>query len=130
MTRIESIGAHLFSFDLFVLLMVSNSSYQHCSLFVSIYILCWIFSTHHSYTSHRQFDTLHFFSFSIDIFILDSFFLTDIFILDILRSMIYETLCTYCILYMRVWGFIIGIIETSFPSFLHFITLAYVTSQV
>ena len=126
----EWISAHSFSFDIFVPLMVFHSPCLHCSLFISIYIPCSIFSTHHSYTSHRQFDILHFFSFSIDIFILDSFFLTDIFILDILRSMIYETLCTYCILYTRVWGFIFGIVEPSFHSFLHLITLAYVMSLV
>ena len=110
--------------------MVSHSLYLYCSLFISIYILCSIFSTHHSCTSHQQFDIIPFFSFIIDIFILDFFFITDIFILDVLRSMIYETLCTYCILYTRVWGFIIGIIEPSFPSFIHFITLAYVTFRV
>ena len=110
MTWFEWISAHSFSFDLFVHLMVFHSPCLHCSLFISIYIPCSIFSTHHSYTSHQQFEILHFFSFIIDILILDSFFLTDIFILGILRSMIYETFCTYCLLYMSVWGFIIGII--------------------
>ena len=128
MTWFEWISAHSFSFDLFVPLMVFHSPCLYCSLFISIYILCLIFSTHHSYTSYQQFDILHFFSFIIDIFILDSFFLTDIFILDVLKSMVYETLYTYCILFTRVWGFIIGTIEPSFPSFLHLITLTYVIS--
>ena len=110
MTWFEWISAHSFSFDLFVHLTVFHSPCLHCSLFISIYIPRSIFSTHHSYTSHQQFEILHFFFFIIDILILDSFFLTDIFILGILRSMIYETFCTYCILYMSVWGFIIGII--------------------
>ena len=110
MTWFEWISAHSFSFDLFVHLIVFHSPCLHCSFFISIYIPCSIFSTHHSYTSHQQFEILHFFFFIIDILILDSFFLTDIFILGILRSMIYETFCTYCILYMSVWGFIIGII--------------------
>ena len=100
------------------------------SLFISTYIPCSIFSTHHSCTSHQQFDIIPFFSFIIDIFILDSFFIIDIFILDILRSMVYDTLCIYCILYTRVWGFIIEIIESSFLSFLHLIILAYVMSRV
>ena len=130
MTWFEWISVHSFFFDLFVLIMISHLPCLHCSLFISIYIPCSIFSTHHSYTSHQQFDILHFFSFIIDIFILDSFFLTDIFILGVLRSMVYETLCTYCILYIRVWGFIIRIIKPSFPSFLHLITLAYVTSRI
>ena len=110
--------------------MVVLSSCLHCSLFISIYILCSIFSTHHSCISHLQFNILLFFSFIIDIFILDSFFFTDIFILDNLRSMFYEILYAYCILYTRVWGFIIGIIEPSFPSFIYPIILAYITSQV
>ena len=126
----EWISAHSFSFDLFVLLMIFHSPCLHCSLFIVIYILCSIFSIHHSCTSHQQFNIIPFFSFIIDIFIFYSFFIIDIFILDILKSMIYETLCTYCILYTRVWGFIIRIIEPSFPSFLHLITLAYVTSWV
>ena len=73
MTWFEWISAHSFFFDLFVLLMISHSPCLHCSLFISIYIPCSIFSTHHSYTSHQQFDILHFFSFIIDIFILDFF---------------------------------------------------------
>ena len=117
MTWFQWISAHSFSFNLFVSLMVFHSPYLHCSLFISIYIPCSIFSTHHSYTSHQQFNILHFFSFITDIFILDFFFLTDIFILDVLGSMAYVTLYTYCILYMRVWGFIIGIIEVSIHIF-------------
>ena len=110
MTRFECISVHSFSFNLFVLLIVFHSPCLDCSLFISIYIFCLIFSRHQSYSSYQQFDILPFFSFIINIFILDSFFPTDVFILDILRSMVYETLYTYCILYMRVWGFIIGII--------------------
>ena len=102
MTWFEWISAHSFSFDIFVSLMIFRSPCLHCSLFISIYILCSIFSTHHSCTSHQQFDIIPFFSFIIDIFILDSFFIIDIFILDILRSMVYDTLCIYCILYTRV----------------------------
>ena len=119
MTWFEWISAHSFSFDLFVPLMVFYSSCLHCYLFIPIYIPCSIFSTHHSYTSHQQFDILHFFSFIIDIFILDSFFFIDIFILDILKSMVYEIVYTYCVLYTRVWGFIIRIIKPSFPWFLY-----------
>ena len=130
MSWFEWISAHLFSFDLFVLLMVFHLPCVHCSLFILIYTLCSIFFTHHSYTSHQHFNILSFFSFIIDKLILDSFFVIDIFILDVLRSMVYETLCTYCILYTRVWGFIIRIIEPSFSSFLHPITLTYVTSWV
>ena len=130
MTWFEWISTYSFSFDLFVPLMVFHWPCLHCSLFISIYIPCSIFSTHHSYASHQQFDILHLFYFIIDTFILDSFFLTDIFILDVLRSMVCLTLYTYCILYTRVWDFIIGIIEPSFHSFLHLITLTYVTSWV
>ncbi|KAL6327097.1 hypothetical protein AAG906_014341 [Vitis piasezkii] len=57
---------------------------------------------HHSLCT-LQFDILLFFSFIIDTFFLDSFFLTDIFILDVLRSMVYETLCMYHILYTRLF---------------------------
>ena len=53
MTWFKRISAHLSSFYLFILLMVSHSSCLHCSLFISIYILCSIFSTHHFYTFHR-----------------------------------------------------------------------------
>ena len=74
----------------------------------------------------RYYSFLLFLHWYIDIF---SFFFIDI-SMDVLRSMVYETLCMYCILYMRVWGFIIGIIEPSFLSFLHLIILAYVTSRV
>ena len=88
MTWFEWISAHSFSFDLFVSLMVFHSPCLHCSLFISIYISCSIFSTHHSYTPHQQFDIIHFFSFIIDVFILDSFFIIDIFTLDVLRSMV------------------------------------------
>ena len=131
MTWFEWISAHSFSFDLFFFLMVFHSPCLHCSLFISIYIPCSIFSTHHSYTSHQQFNIFFlFFSFIIDIFILDSFFLTDIFILDVLRSMVYETLCTYRILYMKVWGFDHWVFDPSFHSFLHLITLTYVTFWV
>ena len=73
MAWFEWIRAHSFSFDLFVPLMVFHSHCLHCSLFILICIPCSIFSTHHSYTSHQQFDILHFFSFIIDIFILNSF---------------------------------------------------------
>ena len=52
MTWFEWISAHSFSFDLFVLLMVFHSPCLHCSLFISIYIPCLIFSSHHSYTFH------------------------------------------------------------------------------
>ena len=69
------------------------------------------FSTRHSYTSHQQFDILHFFFFITNIFIFDSFFLTDIFTLDVLKSIVYETLCTYCILYTRVWDFTLGLLS-------------------
>ena len=118
MTWFEYISAHSFSFDLFVLLVVFDSSCLHWSSFISIYILCLIFSTHHSCTSHQQFDIIHFLSFISDIFIWDSFFITDIFILDVFRSMIYETLCTYCILHTRVWILIIGYLSfVSFPFF-------------
>ena len=120
MTWFEWISAHSFSFNLFVHLMVFHSSCLHCFLFISIYIPYSIFSTHHSYISHQQFDVLHFFSSIIGIFILDYFFLIDMNILDVLRSMVYETLCTYCILYMRVWYFIIGYLSLVF---LHFFTL-------
>ena len=98
MTWFEWISAYSFSFDLFVHLMVFHSPCLHCSLFISIYIPCSIFSTHHSCTSHHQFDIIHLFSFIIDIFILDSFFITNIFILDVLWSMVYEALCTCYIL--------------------------------
>ena len=63
-------------------------------------------------------------------FILYFFFFIDIFILDVLKSMVHEILYTYCILYMRVWGFIIGIVEPSFLSYLHPIILAYIMSWV
>ena len=111
MTWFEWISAHSFSFDLFVHLMVFHSPCLCCSLFISIYIPCSIFSTRHSYTSHQQFDILHFFFFITNIFIFDSFFLTDIFILDVLKSIVYETLCTYCILYTRVWDFTLGLLS-------------------
>ena len=61
---------------------------------------------------------------------LDSFFITDIFTLDVLRSMIYETLCTYCILHIRVRILIIGYLSLVSFHFFHPITLAYVTSRV
>ena len=116
----EWISAHSFSFDIFVPLMVFHSPWLHCSLYISVYIPCSIFSTHHFCTSHQQFDILYFFYFIIDTFILDSFFLTDIFILNILRSMVCETLCTHCILYTRVWGFTLGLLSLVF---IHFFTL-------
>ena len=129
MTWFEWINAHSFSFDLFVPLMVFHSPCLHCSLFISIYIPCSIFSTHYSYTSHQQFDIIPLFSFIIDVFILDSFFIIDKFILDVLRSMVYETLCTYSILYTRVWGFIIGYLSlvSFFFSFYH-LSLRYILS--
>ena len=98
--------------------MVVLSSCLHYYLFILIYIPCLIFSTHHFCTSHWQFNILLFFPFITGIFILDSFFLTDIFILDILKSMVYETLCTYCILYTRIWDFDHWAFEPSFISFL------------
>ena len=52
----EWISAHSFSFDLLVLLMIFHSPCLHCSLFIVIYILCSIFSIHHSCTSHQQFN--------------------------------------------------------------------------
>ena len=110
--------------------MVFHSPCLHCSLFISIYISCSIFSTHHSYTFHQQFDIIHLFSFIIDIFILDSFFITNIFILDVLRSMFYEILYTYYILHMRVWILIIGYLSLVSFHFFHPITLANVTSRV
>ena len=69
MAWFEWISAHSFSFDLFVPLMVFHSPYLHCSLFISIYISCSVFSTHHSYTSYHQFNILPFFFFIMDIFI-------------------------------------------------------------
>ena len=63
------ISGHSFSFDLFDLLIVFHSSYLHCSLFISIFFMCLIFSTHHSYTSYHQFNILPFFFFIMDIFI-------------------------------------------------------------
>ena len=53
LTWFEWISAHSFSFDLFVFLMVFHSLCLHCSLFISIYIPCSIFSTHYFYTSHQ-----------------------------------------------------------------------------
>ena len=53
MSWFEHINAHSFSFDLFVSLMVFHSPWLHCYFFISIYISCSIFSTHHSYTSHQ-----------------------------------------------------------------------------
>ena len=71
-----------------------------------------------------------FFSFIIDIFILDYFFFTNMLILGVLKYMVYETIYIYCILYTRVWGLIIGIIEHSFLSFLspYYLSLRYVMS--
>ena len=61
MTWFEWISAHSFSFDIFVHLIVFHSPWLHCSLYISVYIPCSIFSTHHFCTSHQQFDILHFF---------------------------------------------------------------------
>ena len=128
MTWFEWISTYSFSFDLFVPLMVFHWPCLHCSLFISIYIPCSIFSTHHSYASHQQFDILHLFYFIIDTCILDSFFLTNIFILDVLKSMVHEILYTYCIF---TWGYGVLLLRllrlVSLP-FFHLITLAYVTS--
>ena len=53
MAWFEQISANSFSFDLFVPLIIFHSPCLRCSLFISIYIPCSIFSTHHSYTSYQ-----------------------------------------------------------------------------
>ena len=73
MAWFEWISARSFSFNLFVSLMVFHSPCLHCSLFISIYIPCSIFSTHHSYTS---FNNLIFFISSISSLIHSSWILS------------------------------------------------------
>ena len=114
--------------DLSISMLIHFFLWSICFSHGNSFVLPTLFFIH--VDLHFVFDIFLFFSFIIDIVILDSFFFIDILILDVLKNMVHEIFCTYCILYTRVWDFIIRIIELSFSSFIHLITLAYVTSQV
>ena len=129
MTWFERISAHLISFWSIVFHILSYSPCLHCFVFFLVHIYPhpkFVFSFIVTITLPFL---IPFLPFITDIFI---FFLSFLLIypLDVFRSITSEIFCTYCILYTRVWDFIIGIVESSFLSFLYPITLAYVASQV
>ena len=99
----------LFQFILFVSPLI---------LFLQRPISGLIFSLHHHYTSHYQFDFLH------------CLVILIIFTLGTLRSIAHEIFCTCCISYIRAWVLIIGYLDLASLHFYHPITLAYITSRV
>ena len=128
MSWFDWIGAHLLSFLSIFFHILSHSPCLHHSLFIYIHILCLIFSSSLLLHLLLQFD-FFFHSFITNIFLL---FLSSPLIYSHWTSfdpwlMRFSTHIAFC---TRGYGFDHWVFEPSFLSFLHPITLVYVTSHV